>query len=80
MHDDSSRNRECAKRDGHVELGGGAMPRLPFTSRIGRVVPIIRVSQAQEINRPISPLLFRELKTGMDAAPVRLFQSLNHLY
>jgi hypothetical protein len=33
--------------------------------------------RAQEITKPLSPLLFREQRTGMDLAPVTPFQSLN---
>ena len=37
------------------------------------------VPRAQEINRPPSPLLFREQRTGMDVAHITPFQSLNRL-
>lgn len=80
MYDGSSRNREGAKRDGRMELRGGACHAYPFLRTSDERVPIVRVSQARDINRPTSPLLFREQKTGMDVAPVTFFQFLNHLH
>ena len=63
-----------------MALRGRVLPRLLFPSRFGHARSIMRVSQAQEINRPTSPLVFREQKTGREVAHVTSFQSMNHLH